>query len=105
VSQDGLSRFGDGQAQSLALVRKRGFHQAGLLSDLPRLALNQALMSFKKGDRVKMTARAIQNRLDGPRHITTGTVTGFSRDGKFLRVQRDGIKETSGYAPIFWELA
>jgi hypothetical protein len=57
---------------------------------------------FQRGQRLRMTARAIEQRLGGPKKRTTGVVIGFSRDGRFLRVRRDGSKYSETYSPQWW---
>lgn len=60
-------------------------------------------MNFQIGDHVVMTQSGIDNGLDGHRHLRTGTVKGFARNG-FPRIQRDGIKSIEVYHPQFWRI-
>jgi hypothetical protein len=57
---------------------------------------------FKRYQQVRMTERAIEQRLAGPKNRTTGVVLGFSRDGRFLRIRRDGSKYSETYSPQWW---
>ena len=59
---------------------------------------------FKVGQRVAMTREAIESGLDGLHKRRIGTVKGFSRDGQYVRVLRDGdhYKNASAYSVNFW---
>jgi hypothetical protein len=58
---------------------------------------------FTKGQRVQMTQQAVTNGVVRKLPVY-GTVVGHGRKHwKHIRVQRDGRKTVSTYAPIFWE--
>ncbi len=58
---------------------------------------------FRLGQRVKRTPLAMECRIDWRSPASRlGTVVGFSRDGRYVRVRLDGNKEPSNYHPDFW---
>lgn len=59
---------------------------------------------FYVGQRVKMTARALEQGLQGNAKTPFGTVRRIHPDAVFsIVVQRDGLRGTSSYHCDFWE--
>lgn len=57
--------------------------------------------NFYKGDRVVMSSLALEEGL-GDNTITTGIVSGFSRDGKCIYVLRDGHVTPQPWHKSYW---
>ncbi len=61
------------------------------------------MKEFKQGDRVKLSEEGEQHILPTRRTASvSGTVTSDS-NGEYVRVLRDGLKNTSTYHIKFWE--
>ena len=61
---------------------------------------------FSLGDRVRMTEEGKKQCLTNHGRsscVTTGSVEGFSRDGRLVIIGRDGAAVASSYSPDFWE--
>jgi len=60
------------------------------------------------GQRVKLTEKAIECGLDhdptGKPLATVGAFIRYERDGRYMRVLRDGDRKSRIYDPSFWEL-
>ena len=63
--------------------------------------LSQRIGGFQYGDRVRPTAKTIVGGIVNDDSL--GTVVGFSRDGRCLRVRRDGRAVPRNFALDFWE--
>ena len=63
-------------------------------------------MVLKKGDRVRMTKKALEQNLDRGRsqhsHSSTGIVVSDQVD-EHVKILKDGLKTPSGYHVSFWE--
>jgi hypothetical protein len=61
---------------------------------------------FQVGQQVRMTEEGIRAGLGGLHGRIIGTVTGFSRDAKYVRIYRhgDSAKLRHTYAVSFWEV-
>ena len=64
---------------------------------------NSDVGKLHQGQLLVMTDAGIRQGLVGQANSTGGIFRGITRDG-FVRVQRDGLKESSRYSPIFWNL-
>ena len=62
-------------------------------------------MNFKLGERVKMTAKAIEMGLDGRQKRRVGKVTRIKSFWKphLIGVLRDGMKRSEQWYEEFWE--
>ena len=59
---------------------------------------------FEIGQRVRMTLKALEGKLDGRKHQSTGVVKGFNLlNIAYVTVLRDGRTETEVFASDFWE--
>ena len=60
-------------------------------------------MTFKRGQRVKLTREAEKQGLRGRKNRTgCGTVVRETRDRQFVIVKQDGCLSANGYYPGFW---
>ena len=66
--------------------------------------MGDAGRKFRIGDRVRTTVEW-KRRAQPKVWPEEGTVCGFSRDGRLVRVKRDAVKRASSYHPDFWVLA
>jgi len=60
------------------------------------------MKTFKPGDRVQMSNRALRMGLDGPCKRRIGTVVKII-ESDYLSVKRDGILRTELWHQKFWE--
>ena len=57
-----------------------------------------------RGTRLRMTAKALKQGLDGNMHRRTGAYYGLGRRPCTIRVLRDGTKTPERYHKDFWEI-
>lgn len=60
---------------------------------------------FSKGDKVIATQEAYDNGVVTKKMNGCGTVVGFSRCGRYVRVRPDGMEKCGKYSTVFWSKA